>query len=143
MTQIISLRVIKIVCLLIILFSGPVFPRSFFLSIIEVFGIFIALWTFWTNRIDKFFLSMSLPKNYRFVAKGVYKYVRYPFITAIILIAFPLVLSSYTMPRFIILITLFACSFYDILHKDKLFSKNYNDFSLYKQKTYRIIPFIF
>ncbi len=143
MKQIFSLRVIKLVCLLFILFSGPLFPRSLFFSIIEVFGIFIVLWSLWTMRVDKFSLSMDLPKNYRFVAKGIYKYIRFPITTGIILVTFSLVFSYYSFPRFIIWATLCAVSLYYIVYKDRLFSKNYNDYSLYKQKTYRIIPFLF
>lgn len=143
MAWIFSLRIIKLVCLLIIFFSGPLFPKSLFLSIVEVFGIFIALWSFWTGKFDNFALSLDLPKNYRFVAKGIYKYIRFPLTTAIILITFSLVFSYYSFPRLIIWFTLCGVSLYYILYKDRLFSKNYNDYSLYKQKTYRLIPFIF
>lgn len=138
-----ALRIVKIVCVLIILFTAPLFPRNLILSIVEVFGIFVALWTLWTIRIEKFSLSLKLPKTYRFVSKGIYKYVRYPLISAIILITVPLVVSYYSMLRAAVLICLLSVSVIYIFYKDGLLSKNYNDYSLYKQKTYRIIPFLF
>lgn len=143
MTLILWLRVIKFSCFFIILFSGPLFPKSLLFSVVEVFGIFIVMWSLWTRRFDKFSLSLNLPKNYRFVAKGIYKYIRFPITTGIFLITFSLVFSYYSFPRFIIWATLCAVSLYYILYKDRLLSKNYNDYSLYKQKTYRIIPFVF
>lgn len=143
MVQITTLRIIKIISLLIIFFTAPLFPQSLVLSIIEVFGLFIALWTFWTIKVNKFSLSFSLPKTYRFVAKGIYKYVRFPLITAIILITVPLVISYYSMMRVIVWLTLCAVSIIYVIYKDNLLLKNYNDYSLYKQKTYRIIPFLF
>lgn len=143
MLQIKALRVIKIVCLLIIFSTAPFFPQDIVFSIIEVFGFFIALWTIWTIRIEKFSLSLKLPKTYRFVAKGVFKYVRFPLVTAVILITLPLIVSYYSMVRLVVWLILCSVSMIYIFYKDNLLSKKYNDYSLYKQKTYRIIPFLF
>ena len=135
--------IVKTICIIYLLFSGPIVVSGIFLTLLQVLGIFTIIWTIWTVKVDKFFLSFDLPKNHRFVAKGIYKIIRYPLFTSILLISTSLIINYFTITRLAVWLILISFSVFYLFYKDKLLSKSYNDYSLYKQKTYRAIPFLF
>ncbi len=123
-------------------FLGFLLTEGLFLSLLQVLGIFIAVWTIWTIKVEKFFLTLSLSKNHRFVPKGIHKIIRYPLFPSILLISSSLVFSCFTLLRLGVFLLLMLSSISHLIYKNSIFSRNYNDYSLYKQKTYRAIPFL-
>jgi len=127
----------------VVLATGPVLPSNPILIFIEVIAIWHLLWVLWTNIVSKFNPSYRPKQKTRLIAKGPYQFIRYPFSTSVLLITFALVINHLTILRLIILLLLLATIIFRVRYEEKVFSQYFSDFPIYKQKTCRLIPFVF
>ena len=127
----------------IILATGPLLPSSPVVIFIEIVGIWCLLWVLWTNTVSKLNLAYRPKPKARLIPKGPYKFIRHPFSTAVLFITFVLVVNHLTILRLIIWLLLFAIIIFRVRYEEKIYSQYFNDFSLYKQRTYKLIPFVF
>ena len=126
-----------------ILATGPVVATNPILIFIEIIGIWYLFWVFWTNKVSKFDLSYRPKSKARLIAKGPYKYIRHPFPIAVLLITFVLIINHLTILRLVSWLLLIVIIIFRVRYEEKIFSEYFNDYSLYKQRTYKLIPFIF
>ena len=143
MTYFAVLSVIQILCLAYIVVTGPIFTNNIYILLFEVIAIFNIFWTLWTIKIDKFSLFSSKSKMRRLIPKGPYKYVRNPVYCSLLIIAVAMVINSFSFVRLIFLFILIVSMFLLTILIDYHLVKKFSDYSLYKQRTYRLIPFIF
>ena len=129
----ISIEYILIVALLV---TGPVLASNPILVFLEIVGVWYLVWVLWTNFALKFDLSYRPISKSRLIAKGPYKYIRHPFSTAIILITFVLIINHVSLLRLVLWILLLAIIIFRTRYEGKTYSQYFNDFSLYKQRTY-------
>ena len=143
LTYITVLSIIQIVCIAYIVVTGPIFTNNIFILLFEVIAIFNIFWTLWTIKIDKFSLFKSESKLRRLIPKGPYKYIRNPVYSSVLIIAVAMVINSFSFTRLMFLIVLIVSILLSTILIDNQLGKKISDYSLYKQKTYRLIPFIF
>lgn len=126
-----------------LLFTGPVLASNPILIFLEIVGIWYILWVLWTNWASKFDLSSRPPTNVRLIAKGPYKNIRHPFSTALIIISLALIINHISLFRLIVWLVLLIVIVFRVRYEEKVYSEYFNDFSLYRQRTYRLIPFVY
>lgn len=126
-----------------LLLTGPTVPSNPILIFFEIIGIWYLVWVLWTNFVLKFDLSYRPVSKARLVAKGPYKYIRHPFSTALILISLVLIINNFDLLRFVLWALLIVVIVLKTRYEETIFSRFFNDFSLYRQRTYRLIPFIY
>jgi len=127
----------------LLLFSGPILagnPVLIFMEIISCWGL---LWVLWTNYVTKFDMSFRPKSKARLIAKGPYKFIRHPFSTAIMLVSLVLMMNHFTLVRFVVWILLIIVLVLRTRYEEKVYAGYFNDFSLYKQRTYKLIPFVY
>jgi len=66
-----------------------------------------------------------------------------PFSTAVLLITLVLIINHMTILRLVSGLLLIAIIIFRVRYEEKIFSGYFSDYSLYKQRTYKLIPFIF
>ena len=137
------LLILQFLCIGYIVFTGPIVTSNIAVLSLEVFAVFLILWTLWTIKFDKFSLLSQSTKKTRLVPKGPYVFIRHPIYTSLIILSSTWVFSLITVPRIIVWIVLMVTIFLTIGHYESILSKKLSDFGLYKQRTYRIIPFIY
>lgn len=106
-------------------------------------GIVLGLWAFY-NMGSKNYSPFPEPKSGgQFVQKGVYKYIRHPMYTGVILIAVALLLSNPSITAFIV----FAALVYILDEKadleEKLLTKQHSEYKNYQASTKKFIPFVY
>jgi len=131
-----------IVCLLVLLIGLPVAKHPL-LIFIQIAGIWVVLWTVWTHRVKKFRITLDLPPQTRFVAKGPYNYVRYPIYAAILIITLSLAIDSLMIEALVLWLLLLIVFILDIRYEDRLYSSYFGDYSLYRGRTARLIPYVY
>lgn len=136
---------IQLALLLIIFYLGDInsLLANGLLTIPFAAGTLIALWAFY-NMGTKHYSPFPQPrKNEKFVQSGLYKYIRHPMYTGVILVAFSLLLTSPTLIPFIV----FAALVYTLDEKasleEKLLSKMHPGYSSYAETTKKFIPFVY
>lgn len=130
-----------VVCLLIL--TGPPVAKHPLLIFIQIAGIWVVLWTVWTNRVKKFRITLDLPPQTRFVAKGPYCFVRYPVYTAILIITLALAIDRLVIEALALWLVLLIIFIMDMRYEDRLYSSYFGDYSLYRGRTARLIPYVF
>lgn len=134
---------LELIVVVMIILTGPPVASNPFLIFVQIFGIWIVLWVVWTNRVGKFRISLDLPPRTRFVAKGPYNFVRYPVYAAILIITLAIAVDRLETEVLVLWLILLAVFLMDIRTEERLYSSYFSDYSLYKGKTARLIPFVY
>jgi len=141
--KLLPLLILQFLCMAYIVFTGPIFTSNIVVLSFEVFALFLIAWTLWTIKFDKFSLLKQSTKKSRLVPKGPFIYIRHPIYTALIILSTSWVYSQINIPRVLVWIILMVTVILTIIYYEHILSKQVSDFGLYKQRTYRIIPFIY
>jgi len=126
-----------------IVFTGPIVTSNIVILSFEVFALFLIAWTLWTIKFDKFSLLKQSTKKSRLVPKGPFVYIRHPIYTALIILSTSWVYSRLDIPRVLVWCILMVTVVLTIIYYENILSIKVSDFGLYKQRTYRILPFIY
>ena len=106
-------------------------------------GVILALWAFYNMGTDVFSPFPQPRKNHKIVQKGVYKYIRHPMYTGLLLIALSLFLSHPNFLSFLI----FALFAYVLDEKatleETLLTKLHSEYQAYKSATKKFIPYLY
>ena len=137
------LLLIQILSIAYIVITGPVVTENIVVLAFEVFAVFLILWTLWTIKIGKFSLHSPRLRKSRLVPKGPFIYVRHPVYTAFLVLAVCWVINLPNLIRIVVLLILVISVLLTVNYYENLLSRKLNDFGLYKQKTYRLIPFVY
>jgi protein-S-isoprenylcysteine O-methyltransferase Ste14 len=127
----------------IFLLTGPAVASHMLLIFVQIAGLWLIVWVVWTNKVRKFRISLDLPSRTRFVAKGPYNFVRYPVYTAMLIITLAIAIDRLDIEGFALWLILLAVFIMNIRFEDRLYSSYFSDYSLYKGKTSRLIPFVY
>jgi len=139
----IILVIIQLICIVLILLTGNLVPRSFPLQIIFVLALSLGIWALWIINFKNFRLTPNFPKDTRLVAKGPYKLIRHPMYSCLLLTTLMIVLDDLSIIRIAIWIILFIDLYIKLVYEEKLIIDRNTDYLIYKRGTRkRLIPFI-
>lgn len=127
--------------------SATLFPRTTLLSIISVVflitGLCIAIVARrtlagnWSNVAE-------LKVGHELVTTGIYRYVRHPIYTGVLLMMIGTVLFSGTMSVLLIFLGLVGVFWFNIVQEERLLAEHFpNEYPAYKQQSKAVIPYIF
>ena len=87
--------------------------------------------------------AVPLPKkNARLGTKGLYKYVRHPMYTSVILLALGIALLSGSIIKYGLVVCLAALFYYKSIYEERYLRLKYPEYDAYASRTPRLIPFI-
>jgi len=138
----IILVIIQLNCIVLILLTGSLVPRSFPLQVVFVLALSLGIWALWTINFKNFRLTPNFPKDTRLVAKGPYKIIRHPMYSCLLLSTLMIVLDDLSIIRIAIWIILFIDLYIKLVYEEKLIICRNTDYLIYKRGTKRLIPFI-
>ena len=141
--KLLLLLVVQILAVAFIIITGPVITDNIVILAIEVLALFLIIWTLWTIMIDKFSLHNPNLKKSRLVPKGPFIYVRYPVYSALLILTVCWMINYINVWRFLVFVILLISIVRTVSHYEHILSKNLSDFGLYKQKTYKLFPFVY
>jgi len=141
--KLVPLLVIQLLSIAYIIVTGPVITENLIVLSFEVLAIFLIVWTLWTIQFEKFSLHNPKLKKNRLIPKGPFAYVRHPVYTAFLILAVCWIINYISLSRILVFVILVVSIILTVAHYENILSRNLNDFSLYKQKTYKLFPFIY
>jgi protein-S-isoprenylcysteine O-methyltransferase Ste14 len=137
------LVIIQFTCLAALYFTGPVMAQNTFNIITEILSILILVWSVSVMSISKLNVFPDIRKGSVFISNGPYKYIRHPMYLAVILFSISVVFDYMNVIRIIILIVLIATLIYKIEFEEKLLINHFEKYPQYRNKTKKLIPFIY
>jgi protein-S-isoprenylcysteine O-methyltransferase Ste14 len=134
---------IQFLSLILIGLTGPIFPRSAVLLLIELTGIFMGVWAVLTMRIGNFNITPD-PLNWsKLVRSGPYRLIRHPMYLALLLTALPLVINHFSLIRMALWLILLVNLTLKMNYEEGLLSERLDGYSQYRGESYRMIPFLY
>lgn len=123
--------------------TGPLFPSSPALLVIELLGIGLGVWAILTMRIGNFNITPDPLNNSRLVTSGPYHLIRHPMYQAILLTTLPLIVYSFSPIRLTIWLILFIDLLLKMNYEERLLAIKLVGYDSYIERSYRLIPYIY
>jgi protein-S-isoprenylcysteine O-methyltransferase Ste14 len=135
--------VIQFLMFIVIGVTGPIIPGNPYFLGVAVLGILLMAWSLWTMRPGNLNVMPELKAGSMLVTSGPYRLIRHPMYAAVLLVALALVLNHLTLLRVGYWLVLAIDLHFKLMYEEKLLLGKYPQYSDYKQKTKRLIPFIY
>jgi len=110
---------------------------------LQLLAIAIGLWALKTMHIGNFNIVPDPKQRMKLVTTGPYQYVRHPMYLSILLLFFPWVLLHASIISLFALGSLILTLLFKLHYEERLLVECLADYSLYQNKTKKLIPFIY
>lgn len=110
---------------------------------ITVIGLLIAIWA---RKLlaDNWSSNVEIKKQHQLITSGVYKFIRHPIYSGLLLMAFGTFLASATISSLLLFLILFFFMIYKLTNEEKLLLEHFpTEYFQYKKHTKALIPFIY
>ena len=123
--------------------TGNLFGKGFLLFI-QIFAIFIVLYAIAVMKIGNFNIQPEVKNIANFVVKGPYKIIRNPMYLSILLFFGIAVIHHFSFIKLLVFLVLTTSLLLKIFSEEKFLKERFKkSYINYKQKTYRLIPYLF
>jgi protein-S-isoprenylcysteine O-methyltransferase Ste14 len=135
--------IVQFACLGLIALTGPLFPDNILLLAVEALGFAIGAWAILTMGLGKFNVTPDPLESSRLVTRGPYRLIRHPMYLALLLVTLPLLAAYFTIARAVIWLALLIDLLFKLNYEENILTLLLQGYGEYKQKSYRLIPFIY
>ena len=129
--------------LVFLYFRIGVFSNVFMVQLFQYALLLIALLSFFEFRKSKFNISPLPRKNTTLITTGIYRYVRHPMYFVLLTIFVPQLIYSRDIASLIVWAVLFLVLGQKIKIEEKLLEKLFPQYSKYRSKTKKLIPWVY
>ena|SRR5665648_482832 len=120
--------------------------HGFFSSIytlpVFIMGLSIGLWALKHNRIGNFNIQPKLKDGSKLITTGIYRYIRHPMYTSVIVMMFAILISTPIMIELLLFLSLIVVLVLKALKEESLWVNNNKAYIQYKKNTKLFIPYI-
>ncbi len=106
-------------------------------------SVFLALWATWVMRKSTLTVMPDPGNKFIIISKGPYRVIRHPMYASLFLFIIPLVIYDLNFIN-VSLFLLFAVNqIMKLIYEENIIVAKYPEYLNYKQKTWRLLPYIF
>lgn len=137
------LVLVQFVCLLGLIFTGPLLVRQPVGLSLETAAGILVLWSVWTMRKSRLTALPEVAEGARLITGGPYSAIRHPMYASALLLALGLAIGRPT-PLRLALVALLALDLGVKIHREERFLRaRFPEYDEYARRTKRLIPFLF
>jgi protein-S-isoprenylcysteine O-methyltransferase Ste14 len=133
---------LQLILLIFLFSSGSIFPSNKILLLLEIISFIFGIWAMIEFKF-RFNIIPELKENAKLMTSGPYKFVRHPMYTALIFISLILIINEFSYLRFAAWILLILVLNYKSDIEEKYLNEKFTEYSEYKLKTKKLVPFIY
>lgn len=135
--------IIQFACLGLIALTGPLFPSTAALLVLEFLGVGLGIWAILVMRIGNFNITPDPLKHSQLVTTGPYRVIRHPMYLAILLTTLPLIIYSFNPFRLTIWLILLLDLLLKLNYEENLLVVKLAGYDGYMERSYRLVPYIY
>jgi protein-S-isoprenylcysteine O-methyltransferase Ste14 len=132
---------VQFIAVIILILTGRIIPQNIFLLFLMVTGGIIGVLAVIEMKF-KFNVFPQLLRSSKLITSGIYRLIRHPMYTSVLLITLAWVLDNINLLRFIVWLMLLSVLLFKIKLEEEILSKEFDDYKDYRSKTKKLIPFI-
>jgi protein-S-isoprenylcysteine O-methyltransferase Ste14 len=134
---------IQFALIALIMFAGQLWPTHWGLKGMLIGGGVIGLWAFLAMGFGNIRAFPEIPQHGRLVVHGPYRWVRHPMYTSVLVITLAWTVE-YPLPfRMVLWVALVVTLWVKLGYEEQLLLARFPLYEEYRQRTKRIIPFLF
>jgi len=123
--------------------SGGLFAKGI-LVFLQILGLALGLWGILAMKMGNFNIQPEVKHTAVFVSHGPYRILRNPMYSGLILFFGVSVFYNYSILRLGILLALIIVLLLKIFMEEQFLTKKFGEqYTIYKRRTYRLIPYIY
>ena len=126
---------------LMILFSKNFFFSTLSLSIFLI-GTLLGFWAIGHNKIGNFNIQPKLKKGSKLITSGIYKYIRHPMYSSVIIMMLAFLISTPTLIEGLLFVALIVVLVLKAKKEESLWLVHDEEYQKYKKRTKIFIPYI-
>ncbi len=134
--------IIQFSALFYIILSGPLL-LSGISAIVEISGFLLGVWSVWVMRKSYITIFPEPDNKCILIEQGPYRIIRHPMYLALFLVLVPMVIEGPTPVRICVISIFTVNQVFKLLYEENLIRKKIPGYREYKNKTWRLIPFLF
>ena len=134
--------VIQFSALLLLIINTNINNISTYSLILFIASAIIGVTAIINMKISNLNIVPELKDNHKLATNGIYKYIRHPMYTSVILLCLGFLLTEITTVNIIAMLVLIIDLFLKSRLEEKLLEQRFNSYKDYKNSTYRFLPFI-
>ena len=127
---------------ILVFFSKGFFSNIFYILLFLI-GAGVGIWAILHNKRDNFYILPEMRENAKLITTGPYRYIRHPMYFSVLLMMLPFVLATKSALFWILYVILIVVLYLKAIKEESLWQRyRSKEYTLYKNKTKAIIPFI-
>ena len=134
---------VQLVCIAVLVVTGPVVPRNLFALVLAGAGVAVILWAVAAMGVYNIRVEPDVHEHARLVTKGPYKFVRHPMYTGGTLIALAWLGDDFSVLRLAAAVVLLADFVVKMRYEETLLAKRFSEYPEYARRTKRVVPFVY
>ncbi len=128
----------------LLLLTGPLLADYWIGLIVQLIGLSVGVWAIVLMKMsNKFNVPPEVRKGSKLVKQSIYKYIRHPMYTSVLLYFLPALIFYFSWWRMgyfgILLVTLIL----KINYEEKLLKAAFSDYVNYQKHSWHLIPFVY
>jgi len=119
------------------------FNFSYIAISLILLGISIGILAISQNKLDNFNIRPDIKENCVLISSGIYKYIRHPMYSSVLISMFGVLLLNISNISLIIYFLLLINLILKMFYEESLWNNKSKEYKIYQESTKRIIPYIF
>ena len=138
-----TLVTIQLSCITAIFLTAHFIAHQWYWLLLEVLALALGLSAIYTMRVGNFNVVPDIRENALLVRRGVYKFIRHPMYSSVLLATLAVVLDAFTMLRLSLWILLLIVLLVKLHYEERLLVKHFSEYRDYQKQTKKLIPYVF
>ena len=137
------LTFIQYATLAIMLYSNAWFAENPILIVVQIFGLFIAIWAVLQMTKSKLNITPVPRSGSVLIQSGPYKLIRHPMYLSLLLIITPMIISGLSTFQIAVFSIFLINLVLKMLYEEELLINHFEGYLVYSEKSWRLFPFIY
>lgn len=133
---------VQFMCIAAIMLTGEIIPTDKIKMVLLIITAVPGLVAMYSFRF-RFNIFPEIPEPHKLNRSGIYKYIRHPMYTSVILMTYIWVWNDYSLMRFIIWVILLIDMIFKLKFEERLLTIAFPEYEDYIKKSKMLIPYLY